>query len=353
MFHHKPEIDQDHGEEAGIEIDNTGGTAYVYSNSLTANDTGINVTAGTVYAMNNAALGNATADFAGAFDATSDYNASSDASAPTVANSLTLVTAANNFTDLTAGAEDLHLKDALADCVGKGTDLSFNVPIRVKTDIDGSDRGDAVDIGADTLDNIWTGATDDKWFNAGNWSLGTVPGAGDIAKFNGTGNTDCVVETYESGVQDGQVPDGLGGILLDSGYTSTLKFEKRAMATTTDANGMTLSVTGSITVNSGNMVFEGDPEVINEDNGGTAEEPYGIGYTITAADITVAESASMNADGMGFPYTNSGPGIGPGGGGYNSPAEAGGGYGGRGGDAGELRGKGVKRGGVRRGENGG
>ena len=75
-----------------------------------------------------------------------NYNCSSDTTAPG-ANSLKSKSAANNFVDIGAGTEDLHLKLG-ADCINTGTDLSAYFT----TDIDGTTRptgANTWDIGAD------------------------------------------------------------------------------------------------------------------------------------------------------------------------------------------------------------
>ncbi|MFA5392754.1 MAG: LamG domain-containing protein, partial [Candidatus Paceibacterota bacterium] len=282
-------IDDGDTGEAGIEVNNSGGNAYIYSNSITACDKGINVTAGTVIAKDNAVLGNTT-DFSGTFDATSGYNASSDTTAPGT-NPVTSITAANNFTSVTANAEDLHLKSG-GGCIGAGTNLSADSNLAVTTDIDGIARFGVWDIGADKLDNIWTNSSSDGlWKTAANWTLG-LPAAGQSIVFNKTSTSNCNVASGGT-----LVPNNLGALSLMGNYTGTVTFQKNATT-----SPMVLSVTSSVNVNSGNLIFVGDT---------TLDPPNGGGYEILAGDITVALGASINADYKGF-GSQLGPGAGAG-----------------------------------------
>lgn len=85
-------------------------------------------------------------DLAGTTNIDASNNASEDATAPG-ANSVTGITPADQFSDLTGGSEDYHLKSG-ADCIDAGVDLGTTANI----DIDGRDvdaEGDTWDIGAD------------------------------------------------------------------------------------------------------------------------------------------------------------------------------------------------------------
>jgi len=87
----------------------------------------------------------------------SDYNASSDTSAPG-ANSIHSITASTEFVSVTGGSEDFHLDSGstlLADGVGPSSDAA--VPT---TDIDGDTRsGTTTDIGFDLYVAVGGGAT--------------------------------------------------------------------------------------------------------------------------------------------------------------------------------------------------
>ncbi|MFA5392816.1 MAG: hypothetical protein WC306_04030, partial [Candidatus Paceibacterota bacterium] len=159
---------------------------------------------------------------------------------------------------------------------------------------------------------------DGLWTNDANWSKGVKPVEGEHILFLGDSNTstDCTFDVYAD------LSGSLASLTLD-GYTKPLIL-KRA-----DTSGPgSLTITGNITVNSGNIVAQGNTSAINEAAGGTAEVPYGEGIQINAANITVAEGVSINADHQGF-LSNTGPGKGIAG----SYGASGGGYGGKGGDA--------------------
>ncbi|MCK5591091.1 MAG: hypothetical protein KAI72_03970, partial [Candidatus Pacebacteria bacterium] len=157
-----------------------------------------------------------------------------------------------------------------------------------------------------TVDNtgyvIWVASAAGNWSTAANWSTSVVPAAGDDVVFNGASTANCAADT---------VNNNLGSIKLDTGYTGTVTFSKNAVS-----SGMSLTLTGDITVNDGNLVFEGDTAV---DSYPATPEIDGTGYTINAANITIASGASMNVDGMGFAA-----GAGPGVGGWNISATYGG-----------------------------
>ncbi|MFB0515915.1 MAG: DUF2341 domain-containing protein, partial [Candidatus Neomarinimicrobiota bacterium] len=131
-----------------------GGSAFQFQNLNTAscyNCTaynsryGFQQSAGTVVLKNCISLGNQDNDYVGTFDASSDYNMSSNASAPgDHSPPLHNRSASDNFVSISAGSEDLHLKYG-ADAIGKGIDLSSSFT----TDIDGEVRSNPWDIGAD------------------------------------------------------------------------------------------------------------------------------------------------------------------------------------------------------------
>ena len=120
------------------------GTAYIYNNTIgnTIAGYGIRVS-GTAYAKNN--LCNATNhDFNGAFYPGSDYNASSDDTAPGF-NSLENQT----FTFVDSTNKDFHLASSNNGASNLGIDLSEDTNIPFSDDIDGDTRPDGWDIGAD------------------------------------------------------------------------------------------------------------------------------------------------------------------------------------------------------------
>lgn len=163
------------------------------------------------------------------------------------------------------------------------------------------------------IDYTWDkGGGDSNWSTAANWNPDGTPGAGDNVIFNGTSNTACTADN---------VADNLGSISLNAGYTQTLTLNSNFVGGASN----TLTLTGNLTVNSGNLLCKGDVTVINAASGGDAGNPHGTGIVINAANVTVASGAKIHADSQGFAATT-GPGQG------NDQAGAGGGgYGGYGG----------------------
>ncbi|MFX1555524.1 MAG: hypothetical protein ACFFBV_16490, partial [Promethearchaeota archaeon] len=148
-------------------------TAYFY-NCTAYNSSGgqgfrtLDTNPGTVTVKNCISMAN-NYDFypSAEFDASSDYNMSSDTTAPGT-NSLKSKIAANQFVSLTAGSEDLHLKTG-SDAIDK---VTTDPPTSFTNDIDGDTRpvGTYWDMGADeyiarslTLANHGSGQVGDKF----------------------------------------------------------------------------------------------------------------------------------------------------------------------------------------------
>jgi len=137
------------GDGITCDFGNTGGTFYLYNNTLCANTAyGINRTNSTVNAKNNYCGGNTTADYTGAFN-TKTKCASSDTSGTASYQSIAYSTSAGAyFTSVTAGSQNLHigLSSALKDVAD---DLSGDASYPITVDIDGTTRSGSWDIGAD------------------------------------------------------------------------------------------------------------------------------------------------------------------------------------------------------------
>ncbi len=130
----------------------------------------------------------------------------------------------------------------------------------------------------------WNNSSGDgKWSTAANWSDAKLPAPGDHVVFDETSTDACAAD---------DVSNNLGSITMSEHFSSTVTFAANAVQ-----GGMELTVSGNITVNSGNLVFIGDPDAVG---GGSAGSPHGIGYTLQAANITIADGASINADDKGF-----------------------------------------------------
>lgn len=132
--------------------------------------------------------------------------------------------------------------------------------------------------------NYWIGSgASTNWSTDANWSKGHAPRPGEDVVFDWSSTADCLANT---------VTNDLGSLTLADGYGGTVTFARNAVT-----NGMTLTVAGDITVNTGNLVFAGDTTFVGA---GTPTKPFGRGYTLVASNITIAAGTSINADGMGF-----------------------------------------------------
>ena len=151
-------------------------TNYFYNNTIYNNDIGVLDTVGTAsstntsYLKNNISVSSLSSDFTIGTTSTANMsnNLSSDASAPG-ASSLTSKTAANQFTSVGAGTEDLRLK-AGADAIDTGATLSAPYDYGIA----GNARSGSFDIGADEYvaagggGSTWTGTRFSN-FKGSNW----------------------------------------------------------------------------------------------------------------------------------------------------------------------------------------
>ena len=151
---------------------------------------------------------------------------------------------------------------------------------------------------------------DRKWETAANWSTRAVPAAGEAVRFGGDYfNLDCAAAS---------VNNNLASLTLATNYTKTVTVAAKAVA-----GGMTLALAGDLRIEGGTLAMKGDTSAVGS---GTPTVKHGAGYRIEAANVFVAGSGVLNADGNGFPLRQ-GPGAGTG-----NDNGRGGGYGGQGGD---------------------
>jgi len=137
--------------KAGIKAA-TGGTYYLYNNTVHGNYEGINAAAGTVVAKNNLANGNTTGkDYLGTFHADSTHNLSEDATAPDIGTSYT--SASVTFENESASPPDFRLASGDTEAKEKGIALSADPDEYLSFSIDIQDEarptGALWDIGAD------------------------------------------------------------------------------------------------------------------------------------------------------------------------------------------------------------
>jgi len=121
------------------------GTVYAYNNTFYNNNNGIKEAGGTLIVKNNI-VQNCPNTYFGSFDPLSDYNISSDSTAPG-SNSSTSTTV--SFLDSTN--DDFHLDPSDTAARNAGVSLFHDATSSFSTDIDGTSRGAAWDIGADEL----------------------------------------------------------------------------------------------------------------------------------------------------------------------------------------------------------
>jgi hypothetical protein len=125
-------------------IQNDRGTAYIYNNTIASTISGYGIrAAGMVYAKNNLCHA-INGDFNGAFYPGSDYNASSDDTAPGF-NSLEN----QKFAFIDSSGKNFHLALTNNGASNLGIDLSADIIIPFSDDIDGDERTGGWDIGAD------------------------------------------------------------------------------------------------------------------------------------------------------------------------------------------------------------
>ena len=129
-------------------------SAYIYNNTFYKCWRGVQSGGSQCLVINNVSMGCYNADFSGTVAGSSDYNCSSDTSAPDNGNSLVSKTASNQFTNVSAGSEDFHVKDNAADIYNAGQDLTSDPNFAFNTDIDYQTRPTGAgtwDIGADEI----------------------------------------------------------------------------------------------------------------------------------------------------------------------------------------------------------
>ncbi|MCD4781715.1 MAG: hypothetical protein K8S27_14395, partial [Candidatus Omnitrophica bacterium] len=190
----------------------------------------------------------------------SDYNASSDATAPGTTVYTSVAANTTNFTNVTAGFEDLHLSVTSA-LLDKGTNLGAGMNV----DIDGSTRTGTWDIGADELTTVtWDGGGvgDTNWSTAANWTDDTAPTANDVAVFDNASDNSCTIDVAVT-VAGIDINSGYDGVISQGANTVTVSsFSQDAGtftggSTTIDVNGAFSLGAGTFTSTSGTVTIQG------------------------------------------------------------------------------------------------
>lgn len=128
-----------------FDCDAGGGTVRFYNCTAIDGETeNFDRSDGTAIAINCLSEGSLGNDFDGTWDAASDYNASSDTTAPGSNSRIS-----QTFTFVNAGNDDYHLDENDAGALGYGTDLSSDADYAFDDDIDWDVRPATWDIGFD------------------------------------------------------------------------------------------------------------------------------------------------------------------------------------------------------------
>lgn len=136
--------------------------------------------------------------------------------------------------------------------------------------------------------NFWVGSG--NWSTATNWSLGHAPLAGEEVEFDWNSPANCAANAVSNNLQS---------LTLASGYTGTVTFATNAVA-----GGMSLVLAGDLAVREGALAFAGDATAVGA---GSTSTPYGVGYTVTAVNVSISGGARLHSDNKGF-AVNTGPG---------------------------------------------
>ncbi|MCK5591668.1 MAG: hypothetical protein KAI72_06910, partial [Candidatus Pacebacteria bacterium] len=163
----------------------TGGTYYLYNNSIIDNYSGINIGAGTVAAKNNIVKGSGNDNaYIGTFAAGTDYNATdgTDAIGEGTNNKTEQV-----FSFVNETIDNFHLASDDTAATDSGIDLSSDSDLSISEDIDGDTRLLGIwDIGADAAGDVtWDGSESTDWAVGANWVGGAVPTSANTVIING------------------------------------------------------------------------------------------------------------------------------------------------------------------------
>ena len=159
----------------------------------------------------------------------------------------------------------------------------------------------------------WTGAEDDNWMNADNWSGNAVPDSDDIVVFNGSYVDDVTLSGPLS-------PYSIGELRITSGYTGTitlsfplsvgsLSMKGGTIDQPYSAYGSDVTVTGTAlwtggvlnsTANIANVIFDGATALLSPAGAGTISTGSGISYDNGAQGILHAGVLDVLNDGVEF-----------------------------------------------------
>jgi len=243
--------------------------AYVYNNTVSdCYDSGINTYGSVMVAKNNLVQNCGTSCFVGAYNSSSDYNASDDSSSTGGAHDRTNQT----FTFVDEANDNFHLAPNDTGARNYGTDLSSDPNLAFSDDIDGETRSGTWDIGADEevpvefVSTIMESGGDydslSSWESAINCDL-----------------TSTSTRVYSFSDHSGTIPDGTT-VSTDSGAsTATLLHQS-------NLNNQVLLVNIQGSFDAGDVVTDGTNTVTLSDNGAPAIAVAKIDGTWTSPDTT-------------------------------------------------------------------
>ncbi|MCK4945955.1 MAG: hypothetical protein KAS59_06810, partial [Alphaproteobacteria bacterium] len=262
----------------------TGGTYYLYNNSLIDNYLGINIGAGTAAAKNNIVKGSGdTNAYTGTFAVGTDYNATDGTD--------DIGQGSNNKTEqifsfVNEAIDDFHLSSTDLAARDSGTDLSGDADLSVSDDIDGDTRLGIWDIGADAVgDVIWDGSESTDWAVGANWLGGLAPTLADTVIIDGNYTNAPTLD-------------------LTSGTTTIKRFSlgenNASVLTLSNGNSTTnkLVVTGNVDI--------GANGTLTHTTNATAQTHT---LNLEAANLAIASGGTININSKGY-QTSTGPGQG-------------------------------------------
>jgi len=143
----------------------------------------------------------------------------------------------------------------------------------------------------DAATRTWDGGgADSNWSTAANWSLDTLPVAGDTVTFNGTSTKNATIDVPVT-IAVFQVNAGYSGTITQSN-TLTLTTSYTQAAGTFVGGGPNVSITGTTTINSGGT-FNGGSSTISLSGALTVNA--GGAFTSTSGQLTVSGAVTLAA----------------------------------------------------------
>ncbi|MCK4945956.1 MAG: hypothetical protein KAS59_06815, partial [Alphaproteobacteria bacterium] len=262
----------------------TGGSYYLYNNSLIDNYLGINIGAGTAVAKNNIVKGSGdTNAYIGTFASGTDYNAT-DGTDDIGQGTNNKTGQAFSFVD--EAGDDFHLVFTDVGAKNSGMDLSADANISFSVDIESEIRSDTYDIGADEeMTVIWDGSESSNWATGANWAGGAAP-----------------------------TPDS--DVIIDGNYTNAPTLDLTSGLTTINSLSLGANNASALTLSNGNSTT--NKLVVTEDvdigaNGTLTHTANSTAETHTinleAGNFTMADGGTINVNNKGY-QSSEGPGQG-------------------------------------------